>query len=322
MASPERTCPACGARVAPDASACPACRTALSPRRPVGAPRATTPDPPEATARPAARAPAGPPATDLSRRLARLAQWSEAAEPLGVEIPRLPAWAEEAAARSHHPEPWSEVVRGVERLAQRRIAEAFERWEERTSARIVRLEAYSVDSRLERSQVEDAVHAARVGDLAQALASFHQVDRVVALKEHHLDQARSELERLLAFLRDLEELGLVPPGESAEVAGGLERELRTGRLAPLKQRLRLLHARAAAQLSESFPEYVAQMGDQLGADRRKGAGVEADARELAVAARAIVLGRPEEGARRLRALKDARGLAVPRSSGGPDAGPA
>jgi len=318
MSTPERTCPACGSRVAPDADACPICRTPLPADRAAEARRA----PADGAGRSAARAPASPFVADLSRRLARLAQWSEAAEPLGVELPRLPPWAEEAAARSHHPEPWSEVVRGVERLAQRRIAEAFARWEERTSARIARLEAYSVDSRLERSQVEDAVHAARVGDVAQALAAFHQVDRVVALKEHHLDQARSELERLLAFLRDLEELGLVPSGEAAEVAGGLERELRTGRLAPLKQRLRLLHARASSQLAEAFPEYVAQMGDQLGADRRASSGVGADVRELAVAARAIVLGRPEDGARRLRALKDARGLAVPRVAGGPDRGPA
>jgi hypothetical protein len=315
-------CPACGAAIEDGARRCPSCLTLLAPTEdsPSGPSlRAGSPSRADPAAGRAARGSDNPFASELSRRLARLAQWSEAAEPLGVDVPRLPAWAEEAAARSRNPEPWAEVVRGVERLAQRRIAEAFARWEERTNARIGRLEAYSVDSRLEHSQVEEAVHSARVGDIAQALASFQQVDRVVALKERHLDQARGELERLLAFMRDLEALGLVDSGEPAAVAGELERELRTGRLASLKQRLRLLRSRAVAQISESFADYVAQMGDQLAADRRAASGVEADARELAAAARAVVRGRPEDGVHRLRTLKEARGLTTPRPSspGGP-----
>ena len=310
-------CPACGATIEDGSRRCPSCQTLLAPTEdpPAGPSFRATPAPrADPGVRGAARGTESPFASELNRRLARLAQWSEAAEPLGVEIPRLPAWAEEAAARSRNPEPWAEVVRGVERLAQRRIAEAFARWEERTNARIARLEAYSVDSRLEHSQVEEAVHAARVGDIAQGLASFQQVDRVVALKERHLDQARGELERLLGFLRDLEGLGLVEPGEPAAVAAELERELRTGRLASLKQRLRLLRSRAVGQISESFADYVAQMGDQLAADRRTGSGVEADARELAAAARAVVRGRPEDGVHRLRTLKEARGLTTPRPS--------
>ena len=184
------------------------------------------------------------------------------------------------------------------------------------NVRIGRLEAYSVDSRLEHSQVEDAVHAARLGDIAQALATFQQVDRVVALKERHLDQARGELERLLAFLLDLEALGLAEPGEPAEVAEELERELRSGHLAALKQRLRLLRAGAVGRLSESIAEYVRQIGDQLASDQRAGASRDADVRDLAFAARATALGRPEEGARRLRALKEARGFAAPRARPG------
>ena len=221
--------------------------------------------------------------------------------------------------RSKTPEAWAEVVRGIERLAQRRIAEAFARWEERTTTRIGRLEAYSVDSRLERSQVEDAVHAAKVGDIAQALATFQQVDRVVTLKERHLDQARGDLEQLLAFLRDLEALGLIDPGEPAEVAGELERELRTGHLAALKQRLRQLHSRAAARISETLPDYVGRLGDQLAAERRSGTRGAEDGRELAIAARAVVLGHTDDGIRRLRALKEARGFAaeaLPREPGG------
>jgi hypothetical protein len=316
-------CAVCGATIADGARRCPTCGAP----RPVadgpgarGTREGPEPSRNEAPPRGAARASENPFASELNRRLARLAQWSEAAEPLGVEIPRLPPWAEEAAGRSRSPEPWAEVVRGVERLAQRRIAEAFARWEDRTNGRIARLEAYSVDSRLEHSQVEDAVHAARVGDIAQALATFQQVDRVVALKERHLDQARGELERLLAFLSDLEALGLVDPGEPAAVAGELERELRTGRLASLKQRLRLLRSRAIGRISESFAGYVAQIGDQLAADRRAGSGVEADARELAAAARSVSRGHPEDGVHRLRTLKEARGFTIPRARGASDPG--
>ena len=312
MAERSLTCSACGSPLEPTAQLCPVCHAAVASTKAPRAERTGTNGAPSPPVRPLLRTAENPFATELNRRLARLAQWSESAEPLGVELPRLPPWAEEAAARSRSPEPWAEVVRGVERLAQRRIAEAFGRWEEQTNARIGRLEAYSVDSRLERSQVEDAVHAAKLGDVAQALATFQQVDRVVALKERHLDQARGDLERLVAFLRDLEELGLMDAGESTEVAAELERELRTGRLAPLKQRLRLLRSRAVAQVSEAFPEYVAQFGDQLAADRRTGAEGDAEAKELAVAARSLVTGRPEEGVHRLRALKEALGLTVPR----------
>jgi hypothetical protein len=309
------TCPSCGAGLAPGSRVCPGCGTPVADPGPTGASAASEPrdgsDP-----RRRGAAVENPFASELNRRLARLAQWSEAADALGVELPRLPGWAEEAAARSRSPEPWAEVVRGVERLAQRRIAEAFERWEERTNARIARLEAYSVDSRLEHSQVEDAVHAAKLGDLAQALATFHQVDRVVTLKERHLDQARDDLERLLGFLRDLEGLGLVDPGEPTEVAKELERELRTGRLASLKQRLRLLRSRAVERVTETLPDFVAQFGDQLAADRRTGPDGDAAARELAVATRSVVLGRPEDGVHRLRALKEATGLAVPKVARG------
>ena len=246
----------CGTPLSADAAACPSCGQAVEPED--GA-RATDREPARDLPHGGARSsspPDSPFAAELNRRLARLAQWAGAAEPLGVDLPRLPAWAEEAAARSRNPEPWAEVVRAVERLAQRRVAEAFDRWEELTAGRIGRLEAYSVDSRLERGQVEDAVHAAKVGDLASALATYQQVDRVVTLKERHLDQARGELERLLAFLRDLEALGLFDAGAPAEVGTELERELRTGRLAPLKQRLRLLRSRAVAHLSETCLLYT------------------------------------------------------------------
>jgi len=321
MALAPATCATCGAPLEPGASTCAACH---APTRSPGGEAVLPDDAPPPPSNPGTgigpteRPGENPFAADLNRRLARLAQWAESAEPLGVELPRLPAWAETVAARSRSPEPWAEVVRGVERLAQRRIIQAFDQWEERTSARIGRLEAYSVDSRLERTQVEDAVHAAKTGDLAQALATFQQVDRVVALKERHLDLARGELEHLLAFLRDLEALGFVEPGEPAQVGNELERELRTGRLAPLKQRLRLLRTRAIAQISESLADYVSRFGDRLVADRGLGPATDADARELAAAVKSIGLGHPEEGIRRLRALREATGVAL--SAGSPSKG--
>jgi hypothetical protein len=140
--------------------------------------------------------------SDLTRRVARLQQWAEASEPLDVALPNLPAWAEEAARNSSLTEPWMEVVRGIERLAQRRIVSALEAWEKQARLRLARLEAYAVDGRVERDQIEDVLHAARAGEVTQALQTYHQVDRVVALKERHLDQAREELERLISLLRD------------------------------------------------------------------------------------------------------------------------
>ena len=266
-----------------------------------------------------ARGPESPFTAELNRRLGRLAQWAAASEALSVDLPVLPAWAVESASRSRSPEPWAEVIRGVERLAQRRLAEAFDRWQERMNARIGRLEAYAVDSRLERGQIEDAVHAAKTGDLAQALATYHQVERVVALKERHLDQARGDLERLVTFLRDLEALGLVEAGEASKVAAELERELRSMRLATLKARLRQLRAQAIARTNEGLAECVARLGDPLLGDRRTGARTVDEARELATAARTVVLGRVEEGVRHLRMFQEARGLAPPPRE--PGAGP-
>jgi len=315
MAKRGVTCPSCGTALPNEARVCTACGTLVpSPRA------AREEDPEEESSGRAGRSPGNPFATELNRRLARLAQWAEASEALGIDLPRLPPWAEEAATRSRTPEAWAEVVRGIERLAQRRIVEAFGHWEERTVARIARLEAYAVDSRLERSQVDDAVTAAGSGDLAQALVTFQQVDRVVTLKERHLDQAREELERLVSFLRDVSALGLGDGVEPTKVAEELERELRAGQLVKLKQRMRALHAQAVSRLSTSFAEQVGRFGDRLAAGGRTAARGDPEIRELAIAARAMVLGRPEEGVRRLRGLLENRGLGEG-SSSGPAASP-
>jgi hypothetical protein len=277
------------------------------------APRAGRPP-----ARGGAKKPSTPPgnpfAQELARRLARVAQWADGAAALGVDLPRLPAWAEEAARTSWNPEPWAEAVRGIERIAQRRIVEAFEEWQKRTKARLTRLEAYSVDSRLERDQIEDTLHAARTGDIAQALSAYQQVDRVVALKERHLDQAREELERVVALLRDMQAIGVEPPQDPATIEDELESELRAGKLAPLKQQIRSLRLQAVNRLKAGLPKYIADYGDYLLDERAHGVATELEATELARGAREFFRGHPEEGLRRLRALQQTHGLPPNRAS--------
>jgi len=325
MVEGELVCSKCGATVSEEALICPECHALLegpsvppSANAPVKPPPAAAPPKEEAprarSARPT-RASRGsgtegsnPFAAELGRRLARLRQWSEGTQTLGVTLPRLPAWAEEMARTATNPEPWAEVVRGIERLAQKRIVAAFEEWEKRTKVRLTRLEAYSVDSRLEREQIEDALHSARSGEVAQAFSSFQQVDRVVALKERHLDQAREELERVVALLHDMEALGIEPPQDVTEVADDLESELRAGKLAPLKQQIRAIRLQAVTRLKTGLPQYVSEYGDYLLRERSHGIATELEAFELARGAREFFRGRPEDGVRRLRVLQQRHGL--------------
>jgi hypothetical protein len=318
MASEGIVCPRCGTAVPPDALVCPACHATLPPGG-LPSPEPQTVGPGTDPAGPALSprvaggggrrtAAANPFAAELARRLARLDQWAENVESLGVEIPRLPGWAEEAARTAPNPEPWAEVVRGIERIAQRRIVTAFEEWEKRTKARLGRLDAYSVDSRLERDQIEDALHTARSGDIAQALVTYRQVDRVVAIKERHLDQAREELERVVSLLKDMQVLGVEPPQDPGESALELEAELRAGKLAALKQEIRALRLQAVGRLKANLPRYITEYGDYLIDERTHGIATELEAIELARGARDFFRGRPEEGLRRLRALQETHGV--------------
>lgn len=336
MASEGVVCASCGASVPDDALLCPSCHAPISqPEDAVLAAAEGGPAPPERDgsavapsseaakaysrgAPPRRAAAPNPFAAELTRRLSRLKQWEENVESLGVEIPRLPAWAEEAARNAPNPEPWTEVVRGVERIAQRRILQAFEEWEKKTRGRLQRLEAYAVDSRLERDQIEDALHAARSGDIAQALATYRQVDRVVAIKERHLDQAREELEKVVSLLKDMQALGVDPPQDPAETAEDLEAELRAGKLASLKQQIRALRLQAVGRLKANLPRYISEYGDYLVEERTHGIATELEAIELARGAREFFKGRPEEGLRRLRALQETHG--APTARGRPTIG--
>ena len=248
--------------------------------------------------------------SDLTRRVARLQQWQEGAEALDVQLPGLPSWAEEAARNSPNAEAWLEVVRGIERIAQRRIVTALEGWEKQVRTRLGRLEAYSVDGRLERDQIDDVLHAARAGEITQALQTYHQVDRVVALKERHLDQAREELERLVSLVRDMQALGLPTALDPSTISEDLERELRAGRLAALKQQLRVLRLQAMNRLRVGVPGYVTRYGELLMRERNDGTAVELEAAELARAAREFSKGRPEEALRRLRVLAQVHGVGL------------
>jgi uncharacterized Zn finger protein (UPF0148 family) len=303
VAAEPNSCPNCGSLLPDGATECPACGAVL-----------TT----EPAAAPSSAAIGG---SDLTRRVARLQQWAEAAEPLDVTLPSLPAWAEEAARSSAASEPWLEVVRGVERLAQKRIVSALEAWEKQIRLRLARLEAYAVDGRVERDQIEDVLHAARSGEITQALQTYHQVDRVVALKERHLDQAREELERLVSLLRDMQALGLPTSLDPTTVSEELERELRAGRLAALKQQLRALRLQAVTRLRVGVPEFVTRYGEFLIRERNDGTPVELEAAELARAAREFSKGRPEEALRRLRILAQVHGNVVnPTARASPPAG--
>ena len=305
MAGEPVECPSCHFAVPAGVDTCPACGADV---REVAPPDAA-PIAAEAPA-PDARSVG----SDLTRRVARLQQWAEAAEPLEVTLPMLPPWAEEAARNGSNPEPWLEVLRGIERLAQRKIVSALDEWERRTKQRLARLEAYSVDSRLERDQIEDALHAARAGEITPALQTFHQVDRVVALKERHLDQAREELERLVSLLRDMQALGIATSLDPDDASEDLERELRAGRLAALKQQLRTLRLQAVNRLRVGVPEYITRYGTVLVEERNDGISVDLEAAELARAAREFSRGRPEDALRRLRVLAQVHGSGMGRES--------
>ncbi|MCI4333163.1 MAG: hypothetical protein L3K01_05500 [Thermoplasmata archaeon] len=306
MAAERAPCSQCGSTLDSGLDSCPVCGAAIDPvREPSDAA-------PEAESAPEPAAPV----SELGRRQARLRQWQDQAGPLGVRIAQLPPWAEAAARTGPDPDGWLEVVRGVERLAQRTVVTALEQWERQTKSRLARLEAYSVDGRLERDQMDDVLHAARTGEISQALTTYQQVDRVVALKERHLDQAREELERLVSLFRDMEALGLDPPVESSEIADDLERELRSGRLAPLKQQLRALRQQATNRLKQVVPAYVSRYGEYLVRERAEGVGVEVEAAELARGAKAFADGHPEEALRRLRILAQVHSI----GPGGPNGG--
>ena len=309
MADAEVLCPACRERVSLDDERCPHCGAALD----------TIPQPPPAAAMrvEVVGNPRAPPASakepsvapDLARRFSKLQQWAEMVDPLGITLPVLPRWAEEAARRPSDHDRWAEVLQGVERLAQNQILTSLEEWQRDVRTRLTRLEAYAVDSRLERDQMEDAMHFAKAGDISRALTAYQQVDRVITLKERHLDTAREDLESVISLLRDMGGLGLTVPQDPEELSQELERELRSGRLASLKQQLRVLRAHAMEDVQRELPGFVSRYGDHLKGERMQGTPVETEIAELGRGARLFAQGHSEAALHRMRRLLQMHGPA-------------
>lgn len=306
MVDDELRCPSCHERVSETDTRCPHCGAELdvlpeSPRS------ATVRVERSAGARPAPPAQSQAVAPDLARRFSKLQQWAEMVEPLGIMLPVLPRWAEEAARRSSDHDRWSDVLKGVEQLAQNQILSALEEWQRDVRTRLTRLEAYAVDSRLERDQMDDALHFAKTGDISRALTAYQQVDRVISLKERHLDTAREDLEAVVSLMRDMTALGLRPPNDPDELSQELERELRSGRLASLKQQLRGLRAQAMEQVQHELPTFVSRYGDFLQSERQQGTPVETELAELGRGARLFAQGHGEEALHRMRRLLQMHG---------------
>lgn len=318
MAEEDLRCPSCHERVSATDVRCPHCGSALDvlPERPP--PAAVRVETPAGARGPlAGREPAVAP--DLARRFSKLQQWAEMVEPLGLTLPVLPRWAEEAARRAADHDRWADVLKGVERLAQHQILASLEEWQRDVKTRLTRLEAYAVDSRLERDQMDDALHFAKVGDISRALTAYQQVDRVIALKERHLDTAREDLESVVSLLRDLAGLGLPVPSDPDELGQELEGELRSGRLASLKQQLRVLRTNAMEEVQRELPGFVSRYGDFLQGERLQGTPVETEIAELGRGARLLAQGHGEEALHRLRRLLQLHGSTTFRLSRTPAA---
>ena len=318
MVDEEFRCPTCHEPVSETEARCPHCGAALDalPERPP--PAAVRIEPPAgARAFPAAKETGVPP--DLARRFSKLQQWAEMVEPLGLTLPVLPRWAEEAARRAYDHDRWADVLTGVERLAQNQILASLEEWQRDVRTRLTRLEAYSVDSRLERDQMDDAVHFAKTGDIGRALTAYQQVDRVISLKERHLDTAREELESVVSLLRDMAGVGLKVPSDPNDLGQELERELRSGRLASLKQQLRVLRTQAMDEVQREFPGFVSRYGDFLQEERMQGTPVETEIAELGRGARLFAQGHGEEALHRMRRLLQLHGSTTFRPSRPPAA---
>lgn len=318
MVEEELRCPSCHERVSETEVRCPHCGAALDalPERPPPAalriePSGSTRSPP--SSRETAVAP------DLARRFSKLQQWAEMVEPLGLTLPVLPRWAEEAARRSSDHDRWADVLAGVERLAQNQILSSLEEWQRDVKTRLTRLEAYAVDSRLERDQMDDALHFAKIGDISRALTAYQQVDRVISLKERHLDTAREELESVVSLLRDMAAVGLKVSSDPNELGEELERELRSGRLASLKQQLRVLRTQALEEVQRELPGFVSRYGDFLLEERMQGTPVETEIAELGRGARLFAQGHGEEALHRMRRLLQMHGATTFRPSRPPAA---
>jgi len=265
--------------------------------------------------------------TEIERRAAKLRAWGEAVGPMPVDVPVLPSWAGATVRYDDDPGPWLELVRDLERIGTRRISEMLSVTARKLRARVARLEAYSMDSHREREEIDQAVHAADTGDIATALDGFRRIDKVVAVKEQQLDQARGDLEHMVTLVTDMEALTLQPPERGELLGPRLEELLRHGDLHGLHSELTSIRTRTEAALHEELPSLVSRLGDRLLLERARGNRVDRDVTELARAARAIARNRMEDAMNHLRRIGSTYGgivgLLGPHSPGsnGPRAAP-
>jgi hypothetical protein len=300
MSDSDWDCPGCGSKVPSSLARCDTCGHERA--------AAAAGDPAESrTEREAAPAVS---LEEVRERIDRLAQCSDAARSIGVMTRRFPEWVTGVVERIGPSRAWLDAIELLEREAVERCAPAFEQMRARLAGRLDRLEAYSIDTRLERGQLEEAEEAWRAGELGRAIWPLPNLERVVIVKERHLEQTRDDLERLLVFLRDLEAIGLRAGPSATELAQQLEPELREGRLAPVRQRVRAERAAATERLRSVLRDFVTTLGDRLAVERTRGLASETDVRDLALGARQVLEGTPEDGARLLRRVGAPRGVRV------------
>ncbi|MGI0151794.1 MAG: zinc ribbon domain-containing protein, partial [Thermoplasmata archaeon] len=300
-------CPTCGEPLAPGVRTCPVCSLLKAPEREslLGA--------------------AGVPTEDgetevWEARLARLRGWVEAGPLLGVTIPDFPAWAEDIARESFK-DPgdrtrWQAALREVEAAASERLLASVEVGFHRIEERIQNLNAYSVDTGLESDGVREAITALPRGDPDELLAAYKRLDRVVSLKERHLEQARSDFAEVTELLRTTHALGITAQTDPEEIQKEFEAELRKGKLVPLKQWLRRIRSEAQAAAQSAGPEKVRLIGRSIADAKGRGEEISSDAGSLARAARAFATGDTEVAVRALAEITPARRTTMAASGNG------
>jgi Asp-tRNA(Asn)/Glu-tRNA(Gln) amidotransferase C subunit len=277
VAETVRTCPTCGEPLPPGSRVCPVCSLLKTPAR--AALIVTAPSP-------AAGDEDGEDEV-WEARLNRLRGWAEAGPVLGVVVPDLPAWAEEFSREPAERRRWQKALRELEAAAQERVLTAVEERLQQIEERIRVLTSYSVDSRLETEGVREALAAVPRGDPDELIAAYRQLDRVVSLKERHLEQARTDLEELMEFLAEVKELDLGAVPDPVSVEREFDSELRKGRLVPLKQWLRRIRSEAQSEARAAGPARVRSIGRTLAEAKARGEEVGAASAALARAARAF-----------------------------------
>lgn len=251
------------------------------------------------------RAPATPAeqAAGASAALERIHAWQTAARSAHFPLPAVPAWLEQRLLTGGG-EIWPQLLDEVEERVRQRIIEEVANREKRTLARIAALADYAIDGRAERAQIEDALALGRSGEILKAIEECHQVERVVALKERHLAQARGDLDRTVAVLHDIGSLGLPMPPGAVLLAEELEGDLKAGRFAQLREKIRGLRAKLESVTRPAVPELIRRYGERVEERRGLGRPTEHEAAELARGAHALYEGRLDEALRRLARVQE------------------